>query len=296
VRASFDADNGNSVKMFSEDFDGDNGEGIILTLDGSYDAGSYGAEFELQSADLQSVGLGYAYAWASFADGFVKVKAGSVDDDTWQTAGDQETDFADGLGVQLIISPLDGLSFGLRSGLDALISDTDGLLGSIDTDTFAEGLSFAAAYSSDAFNVQAGYLAAGSAYAGFALTAVENLTFAADIIAEGLADFDTDGAVTVSQTLGWSFTDALAAELICYQTFADENEFSFEPEISYSVNDMLGFSLGGGIVLADETSFSVKPGLSLTFAEDVVMSFSYTYSTSADDDDNAVQLDFVWNY
>lgn len=289
VNAYFDKETGNGVVMYSDEYD-TNDAGVAVILDGSVAKDNYGAEFEVTADNGIGFDFSYGYGWASFLDNLFTVKVGKVDDDSWVTHGDLEIDFTDDYGFQLNLQPIEGLSFGFSSSIPNVM----------DMDAWLDGLSFAGAYTNDAFAIQLGYLIAGEAYAGFDFTGVENLTANAEAYIQNIGVEDSSVFTTLTQTIGYSFGDIYAGILCTEEIDTAEDAkplVCLEPAVEYAANDNVLLYLGAGFTLCDGfDSFYVNPGLCYSITEDVWFDFGYTYDSAEGAADNSIQLDFVWNY
>lgn len=297
VRTSFDKDNGDNIILYSDEYDED-GVGIATLFNLSVTDEKWGVEVELGAENTDFL-LSYAYGWLNLFDDILKVKAGLIDDDTWTTHGDAEYDFFSVSGVQLIVSPLEGLSFGIGATIEATDFDSASTEGIADLKDFSEGIAFGAAYVSDLLSAQVGYLLDGSAYIGLDVVPVENFTFTIEVGFENLKENDL--IVILDELITWDITDSFAAELLCYQiidTAKDvDTELTFEPAISYQLTDVVGLGLGFGYsICGDENAFYVKPGVEFALAEDVSLNLFYKYNSAEAEDDNVIQLDFIWNF
>lgn len=291
IRGEFDKENGNSFDFYSDEYDEED-VGLAVLLDGSVDAGNVGAEFELAVENFDPI-LSYGYGWFTALDGLFTVNVGLIDNDTWATHGDLELDFADTLGLQFICAPMEGLTFGF-------ITDFSGadLGDKIPAEDFADCFTFAAGYENDAFALQGAYNIAGSAYVGFDFTGVEGFVA---IFECGIDNIGADPYITLCEVLGYSITDALYAEVICTEEI-DTTEgatpvIAIEPCVAYGITENVEASLGAGFIFADGfDSFYINPAVAVAITDSVGMSFGYEYNSAEGENDNVIQLDFVWNY
>ena len=291
VRGEFNKET-QKVFMFSDDYDAE-GVGAALTLDGSYSDENYGVEFEV-GVENTSFAFGYAYAWASLFDDVLSFKAGAISDDTWTTVGDQELTFAEVTGLQLLISPFEGLNFGASL---ALISDSEDEIAL--AKNLAKSLAFGASYTGETISAQVGYSLAdaGALYAGFGYEP-ENFFFAVDALMSAVTNYSEEGETIISETVSYAFNDAFALDLVCYQTLVkDANEFSFEPCANYAINDTFNAYFGLGFTLADTNNYYVQPGIEIAISPNALINCYYELSGDVEGSlDNAIQFDFVWNF
>ncbi|MDR2662079.1 MAG: hypothetical protein LBC31_03680 [Treponema sp.] len=97
-------------------------------IQGTYDAETYGVKLGIGTdfggygrSDTRNVVSVYnAYGWYNFLNGVINVKGGLIDDAVWNTAGPEDWNLSNGLGVRLEVVPIEGLNLGvfLNTGAD----------------------------------------------------------------------------------------------------------------------------------------------------------------------------------
>jgi hypothetical protein len=102
-------------------------------IQGTYDAETYGFKVGI-GTDFGAVGPGIenlvsiynAYGWYNFLDGVINVKGGLIDDAAWNTAGAEDWNLSNGLGVRMEVVPIEGLNIGvfLNTGADKFAAPT----------------------------------------------------------------------------------------------------------------------------------------------------------------------------
>jgi hypothetical protein len=103
-----------TLSMFARDADS-SPKGYRFQLDGAYDAGLYGTNFRMRAqgtANDPTFYMAYGYGWVKLFE-IAKIKAGYVDDGTFNSMGDIDGDAGEGLGALLTVAPIDGLTVGL---------------------------------------------------------------------------------------------------------------------------------------------------------------------------------------
>lgn len=308
-----DGDDG-AVTLYADDAGKDD---YRFNLNGSYTDGDAGVTFRLRvqndfnSDASPNFADGYVYAWGTFADGLVKVKAGKVDDGSWATKGDAGYDFADGKGLQVQVMPVKGLNLGAK--LD-LVADTATI------NEFVGETAFAGAYSNDMFGFQAGYKfdtyvdgssnEEAAAYVGLDIKAVPNLgaQFEAKFFDIGMdSELQTQ---ELCETFSYTVSDPLSLGLVCYQELSGDSdvkiEMTFNPSVSYVLNDKITLGLSGYYGTQEDVYDSeiyVKPSLSYAISEKATIFSYYKYDmyTSAVDgvdpvNTSTVNLEFMYSF
>ncbi|MDR2446592.1 MAG: hypothetical protein LBD58_04800 [Treponema sp.] len=201
------------------------------------------------------ISLPIAYGWLTFFDAFT-LNAGIIDDSAWTAGGHMTDDMGEGLGLSLKISPVSGLDLGI--GAYAISS-----LGSGDNNTLAAGINknvinvwnakytFNVGYTlPNAFKITATFRpkndAGGSsnrdesmkASAGLRLLMVKDMTAIAEAYLDKLEEFDSKGAVTIFETLGYKI-GGLSFGLNAgeYIVIDEKKDFAvnFNPWVSYAL-------------------------------------------------------------
>ena len=289
AKATFD-DSGNKIELYNSAKQ----KASRIDLNVDYTVENVGASIRLRAQGLElssvaftgSAGFYYAYGFANLFNNMFTVKAGIVDDGSWTTLGDMGMDFVcENPGMQLQIKPIAGLNFGTF-----ITTPTESA--SISKDIVSFGASYAL---ENTFSIQAGYALSGNAYAGFSIDAVKGLT----VIGEGtfLTLYGTP-AYTLSETLGYAFTQSFSADCLLYQYLTD-NYYSFEPAVHYMVNDTVKTSLAGGYTLytteGTTNAWYVKPYVDFVLGKGASTTVYYKAISDASYH-NVVGIDFAWKF
>jgi len=110
---------------FVTTYNDDAGKTTRLDLKGAYTDGDFGLKFRLRSNAFEAPVVNYAYAWGNLFSNKVTFKAGDIDDDAWETEGDEGFDLADDQGLQIQIKPIEGLNFGVKFATTAAYETDD---------------------------------------------------------------------------------------------------------------------------------------------------------------------------
>ena len=127
----------------------DSGSTTRFDLNGTYTNGNAGVDFKLRTQDLTAPAINHFEAWTLLADGKVKLVAGLLDTSAWKTEGDDGFTAENGTGIQVQIIPVAGLNVGVKFNTNSSKTETP-------TQFFNE-LGFGGKYTTDLFNVAAGY-------------------------------------------------------------------------------------------------------------------------------------------
>lgn len=313
ARFEADPDEGNTAQLYSDEND-EEGIGAVLKLNGTYDADTYGAFLQLKytdgsAADTNSYPTAlveYSYGWLKFFDGTLTIKAGVVEETSFDNVGDQEIYFFDKGGIVTTWSPLEGLTLGAAVGLEPahLTNDTPA-----DASTVQDALAFGASYRTDAYVIEAAYSSGdwctdeesyekAAAYAQFGVTAIENLQLEADALFIDLSDFSSAGEISVTELVGYTF-GKITPSLLCGQIIPMEDtgltEYTFEPEISYAMNDSFAPFVGGEVTIVEsEADYAGKIGFDASLTPSALVSGYYRIAST--EMNHAFQIDFIWNF
>ena len=244
-----DADATLSWNRGSGSYAGWAGTNFRTRVNAKYTNGDAGAFVRFQSTNFEDWNPTQAYGWAQFLDGMVKFNVGKLGDYTWATSGNDFGNFDGQVGTQLLVMPIDGLSFGAFLPTPSVMN----------TPTVAEeafgALKLGMSYSIPEMAViKAGYsmgeLAAGvvadntgSFYFGVNVSAVENLTAIIDGKLSNMGD-DVNGSTYIYEEFAYAMgalTPGLWAEQTILPTDGSEIEMTFAPNVEYALDP---FTLG----------------------------------------------------
>ncbi|MCL1837561.1 MAG: hypothetical protein FWG46_08455 [Treponema sp.] len=256
--------------------------GYRFRLNGVYtnEAKNAGGRFRLQSQRNLGLGvfsLAYAYGWVGFLENKVTLTGGIVDDSTWQTADWWfNDDLAEGLGLLVKATPIDGLNLGFgmytitqqTGGSNNILSFNGALpnFGSIMPrlweakytayasytmpDTFRFGLGFRNKNKTmwRPVNAAGDYSFTGdyepdTLLAELRILAVKDLTAVVVGVFDYLGDFDTMGNVRLSETFGYKMDNlsiGLNAVQFLYSRSDDRDPgLLFNPWVSYAIDKVV---------------------------------------------------------
>jgi hypothetical protein len=117
-------------------------------IQATYDADTYGAKVGIGTDFNNSFGVYNAYAWYNFLGGIINVKGGQIDDAVWNTAGPEDWNLSNDIGVRLEVTPITGLNIGL------LLTNSSTTLDDVASDFLLE-TAFGVSYTSEIFDVSA---------------------------------------------------------------------------------------------------------------------------------------------
>jgi hypothetical protein len=244
----------------------------------------------------------------------VKVKAGVVDDGSWNTAGDIGGDSGEGTGVLVLVMPMDGLNFG--AGMYA--NDSKGTPGDA---TYTAGFAYTMAKT---VGLEASMLIqnskAQSAIGGFQVLMVPQLSAAFEYQVTGLADFSNTGLNTITETLSYDLSPAkvgVTAYEWLSQVSSKDLGFKVNPWVSYTsgpFTPMLGVTYVSND-LSDKTNttgkadknytLTVKPQVTFAAGANANIVAAYAFTSYGDNtangaagnkSGNTVYVDFVWSF
>lgn len=288
--------------------------GYRMNLDGAYTNGAVGANFRLRSTgDSATVApyyfMNFGYVWANLASNMVKVKAGLVDDGSWNTAGDIGGDSGEGTGVLVLVMPMDGLNFG--AGMYAL--DYKGTAGDA---TYTAGFAYTMA---STFGLEASMKIqnskAQSAIGGFQVLAVPQLSAAFEYQVTGLADFSNTGLNTITETLSYDLSPikvGVTAYEWLSQVSGNDLGFKVNPWVSYTsgaFTPKLGVTYDSNDSAAGKAdknyTLTVKPQVTFAAGANASIVAAYAFTSYGDNtangiagnkSGNTVYVDFVWSF
>jgi hypothetical protein len=235
-------------------------------LNGSYTnaAKTAGIKFRLQGQakthkdNSPVISLPIAFGWATFFN-IVTLNAGIIDDGTWNSGGAMlDGDMGEGLGMSLKVSPFTGLDFGF--GVYAISSlgggDNNILASAIDKNhinMYQTKYTINAGYTlPNAFKFTATFRPNNDAggdkdqdesmksIIGFRLLAVKNLTAIAEAELDNLHEFDSNGKVSIYETIGYSF-DALSFGLNAGEYLTRKKN----SDLGIRLNPWVSYAFGG---------------------------------------------------
>ncbi|QQO10619.1 hypothetical protein [Breznakiella homolactica] len=208
-------------------------------------AGNAGLSFRLRAQGNRTPFMHWAYGWYTGFDGMITVKAGSVDDGTYNTMGYViDGDVDEGIGALVNVSPIDGLSL----GVGAYVGKNDAS-GSLQRELDDAKYTFGIAYDMpDLFKVAVGYRTK-SAFdtarlrAGVNIKVLPELTAVIEVEADNLdGDFGDFGTFTIAQTLAYKIGDiTVGVNLGEYLSMEEDTDFSFmaNPWVSYAIGSIV---------------------------------------------------------
>jgi len=294
--------------------------GYRMNLDGAYVNGNVGANFEMRSAGDQGSAaylMNFGYVWANLASNMVKVKAGLVDDGSWNTAGDIGGDSGEGTGVLVLVMPMDGLNFGAGMYAD----NSKGIPGDA---TYTAGFAYTMAKTvglEASMKIQNSQ--AQSAIGGFQVLMVPQLSAAFEYQVTNLYDFSNTGLNTITETLSYDLSPAKVG-VTAYEWLSQDSSkdlgFKVNPWVSYTsgpftpklgvtyvsndLSDSTNYMFNGK---ADKNySFQVKPQVTFAAGPNANIVAAYAFTSYGDNtvqngikgynSSNTVYVDFVWSF
>ncbi|MFA6937359.1 MAG: hypothetical protein WCQ67_03940 [Treponema sp.] len=223
---------------------------LNFAFNGSNETASYGAFLRLQySGEATGWNIGsvsYANAFVNLFNNKLTVAAGKFSDNWIGSVGYEGYSVLDGnSGVVVAVKPIAGLTVAGAAVIDNCKNEA----GSYDLSSkaFFGGVS----YSSDLISAAVSYAGWGTMAAGVSFGGVKNLGLSAECQIETTEDVSSqrlvaDECVEFTGVEGWTFA------LLSFQTLdsasvaaSDDFTFSVTPAVSYTLNDLISFSLEG---------------------------------------------------
>ena len=238
-----------------------------------------GANIGTHGWNFNTSGIGYpdvkslvfiynAYGWMNFVDGVVNVKAGLIDDAAWAVGGEVDSNVSNGLGIRFEVMPMEGLSFGVFFDAGTKVWD--------DSKDYFGRTGIGASYTTDMFNVAAGYKVApdkggGMMIFGVGFTGVENLDVFVDGKITDMADFKDSGFFDLYEEFSYTLDvmEGLKVGLVLYQGFNGKNLPAY-PGAGYGKAEAKEKGAGDGYTTNNDSimwAFSITPKAEIQITE-----------------------------
>ena len=283
--------------------------GYRFRLNGAFTMGNMGVNFRFQSqggTSNQAANIAFAYGYVNLFDGMINLNGGVIDNGTYNSMGDWDSDGGEGTGALINIRPIKDLSIGL--GIYADAKGTAAPATAWDVMKFTGNVAFTmpdlfkltAVYAMD--NLQSYTPPGGSSVtvkdykqisAGLSILAVKNLKF----IIEGAGRFYevptgqkyTPGMVV--ETISYKI-DKLDFGIIGYEYFNGRPFWSDNPDKKNPAwNDAFTAATTAG-VHDISFGFTVEPWISYTINGNIVPKLAFKYGMDNLDRDGT-QLDMT---
>lgn len=288
---------------------------LRLNIDYSKQAGGVTFRFEENKFNDNFFELGnikWLMGYANFCDGQIIAEGGILKDRFTNTDGWEDMAIDGGRGARVVFAPsfVEGLfltaqiSDVFASYYDHNDSDKSGLP-KFNADLFG----FSAKYATDPFYVTGGLSLAGYFYAGFGLTAVENL-----IVTVETSFDDTDGTKSdpysgsingepVLQFVAWAEYTGIERLLLgaySYLSLSDGKIAYGEvtPAISFDLNDLLTLSAETSLYFADgmDTYVLITPAVTFNASKNASATVYTQISTDTDQTPHTVGAGVRYNF
>lgn len=264
----------------------------------------YTNDEDISAWDLTADNIDHAFAYAKLFDNFLTVSAGKLNGGNTGTDGDAGWDFGGLYGARLAISPVEGLTVEVNAAKNDCAVYAPGM-----SHATLDALSAAVKYSNDAFAVAAGYKLCGNAYAGFSLSAVENLSLAleAEWKSDEVSGCANDNGEAVASTVlcatvSYDLDPVRFGAVAYFDVTEDNDSINLYPFVEVGLNDVLeGFSVGLDVAYekagsADDAFIKFTPEATFAAGENASVQAYYSYGFQGDVTLQAIGLGVIYNF